>query len=57
MLSDTPFGENRFSFPSSYQLQVASWLGVGHSVFFPFSSGIVVWFELGQVLCVLLQSL
>ena len=49
-------GENGFFFASGYQLQLASWLGMGSCVCFP--SGLALhWPEPGQVLWVLLQPL
>lgn len=55
--NDAPLGKSDFPFPSIYQLQTLSWLGVGCISASPSHCWGFVLFEPMQVLCVLSQSL
>lgn len=56
ILSVPPLEKTAFPFPGMYQPQIASWLVLGSCAHVPFLCR-DVWFEPGQELCTLLQSL
>lgn len=50
--SDTPLEKTHFLLASRYQLQTASWLGLGACVYVAFSLLGPIWLEPIQMLCV-----
>ena len=55
--SETSFEKTSFSFASSCQLEIASWLGMRAHICFPLSALEPIWLEPVQTLGMLLQSL